>query len=68
MVDNAYPLGGAINTYPPVGGELHTSIICVEETIVLLETGLAERVNEYVRPATKVLAGNEIGNAMVAAT
>ena len=67
-VDNAYPLEGEINKYPPVGGELHTRVICVEATIVLFATGLADSVNEYLRPATKVFAGNEIGNTTVVDT
>ena len=67
-VDSAYPLEGVINRYPPVGGELHKRVIIVEETIVLLTTGLADRVNEYLRPATKVLAGNEIGKTTVVVT
>ena len=68
VVDKAYPEDGITHTYPPVGGELHTRLICVEATIVLSETGLADRVNEYVRPATNVLGGNEIGNTAVMAT
>ena len=43
-------------------------VIWVEATIEPSATGLADRVNEYVRPATKVFAGNEIGNTAVVAT
>ena len=68
VVDNADPEAGTTHTYPPVGGELQMRIIWVEATIVLSETGLADRMKVYVRPATKVLEGNEIGNTAVAAT
>jgi len=67
VVDKAYPVDGTITTYPPVGIELQTRVICVKATIVLSETGLADRVNEYVRPAMNVFAGNEIGNTAVVA-
>ena len=68
VVDKAYPVVGTTHTYPPVGGELQMSVICVKATIVLSETGLADKVNEYERPATNVFAGNEIGNTAVLAT
>ena len=68
VVDKAYPVAGTTNTYPPVGRELQMRVICVNATTELSETGLADRVNVYVRPATNVFAGNEMGNAAVVTT
>ena len=63
IVDRAYPLFGLTVTNPPVGSASTGSTISVKAVNDGLFSRLQARRKLYVRPAEKISAGRDRGNA-----